>query len=288
MLLVETLLLFACLTLAYRQTVPRQLAGAVLMAVAAISYFGGALLRAAGDGLQHVELPAYFDTTTIMLPDGRRFAFIASLQRVQRYGSDGVFERGWFVNGPAIVPSGGLSLGLTAADRVVIASKRTGFAEIYSADGFRDGGTQPYRRIGSGAGMPPLMLPGSFAVEGVTLVPPVRVSNPRLGWTTILPGLFLHSWAAGAWFWAALNLLLSAKMTARAVPPPKSPAPLPFQKPVWRHDAAAHDLEQHDPEEQVSAWAMGGALALMFATILITVLLFIVVIAVPTVGLVAG
>jgi hypothetical protein len=274
MLVIEALLLLVCGVLLWRRTLSRRMGGSVLLALAAISYFGGFLLRSSGDGLQHIELPAYFDTTTVTLPDGRRLALAMSLQRVQRFGAGGAFELGWFVNGAAVMPSGALSLGLTAADKIVIASGRTRQVEIYNTDGLRDGGTVPFTRPVTGsAGVPPIMLPGSFVIDGVTLVNPVRAGNPRLGWATVLPGLFLHSWFAGALVWAGLNLLL----------PVKAATPRHYPKTQWTAyaDTAAD-------EDQVSAWEMGGNLVRMFLGIVLAILVFIVVIAVPTIRLVAG
>jgi hypothetical protein len=274
MLVIEALLLLVCGVLLWRQTLSRRIGGGVLLVLAAVSYFGGFLIRSSGDRLQHVELPAYFDTATITLPDGRRFALAMSLQRVQRYGADGAFELGWFVNEAAAMPTGGLSLGLTTADMIVIASSRTRQAEIYNADGQRKGGTKPFSRaVTGGSGVPPIMLPGSFAIDGVTLVNPVRAGNPRLGWATVLPGLFLHSWFTGALFWAGLNLLL----------PVKAMMPRQYPKTEWR----AYSETPAD-EIQVSAWEMGGNLVRMFLAIVLAILVFIVVIAVPTIRLVAG
>jgi hypothetical protein len=276
MLILEVLLLTACIVLALRQSVSRRLAGFVLLALAAVSGFGDLVLKSAGDSLQHVELPAYFQTTTIELPDARRIAFARSLQRVQRYSSDGTFERGWFVNADGGMLAGGYSLGVTADDRIVLASDRLKQAELYTVDGRLDGGNRPFRRIGKGAGVPAVMPPGSFLIDGVSLMAPVRTGNPRLGWSTVLPSLFLHSWTGWALFWFGLNLMRPTKSLA-----------LRISASTLKPQARAHQ-EPTDRENDVSAWAMGGSVASMFALIVLAILVFIVVIAVPTVRLLAA
>lgn len=278
MLILEVLLLTACVVLARRQSVSRRLAGTVVLALAAISGVGGLVLKSSGDRLDHVELPAYFQTTTIELPDGRRIAYVRSLQRLQRYSSDGTFERGWFVNADANILAGGHSLGLTIHDQIIIASDRFKQAEIYAADGRLDGDKRPFQRIGKGGGVSAVMLPGSFVIDGVTLVNPARTGNPRLSWNTVLPSLLLHSWTAWALFWLGLNLVRPSKSQARTIRAFKPPL-----TPPWR---------PHQPttrrENEVSAWAMARSLASMFAVIVLAVLVFIVVIAVPTIRLLAA
>jgi hypothetical protein len=93
----------------------------VLFALGAFGFFGAFLLPATGTVLQNVELPAIFETATIVAPDGQFFAVTQPLSRVQRYDSGGRFETGWFVR------SGGgrVSIGLTTDGKIAIAAART-------------------------------------------------------------------------------------------------------------------------------------------------------------------
>lgn len=276
MLILEALLLTACVVLARRQSVSRALAGYALLALAALSGLSGVILKSSGDGLAQVELPAYFQTTTIILADDRRIAFLRSLHRVQRYSADGSFEGGWFITGDAGMLAGAHSLGLTADDKIIIASDRLKQAEIYTVEGRLVAEKRPVQRVGAGA--PKVILPDSFLIDGVALVVPVRTDNPRLGWTTVLPSVSLHSWTAWALFWLGLNMLRPTKPqtpTVAAIAPP-------FKRPSRLYD------DPPDREIQVSAWAMSGNLASMFALIVLAVLVFIVVVAVPTVRLLAA
>ena len=67
-----------------------------LMVFGVIGFLGTAGLPAAGSWLNNVELPVFFETTTITLPDGGRLTATMPTSRVQRYGSDGRFRTGWF------------------------------------------------------------------------------------------------------------------------------------------------------------------------------------------------
>jgi disulfide bond formation protein DsbB len=284
MLILESLLLMACVVLAWQRNLSRRVAGGVLMGLAAISSFGGTLLRSSSESLQFTELPAYFDTTSIILRDGQRFAFNPQLQRVQRYSPDGTFELGWFVHNAAGVLSGGLSLGLTANDQIVIASKQTMLADIYSADGLLERRALAFQRIGSGTSAPAIMLPVTFKIDGLSLVHPVRARNPSLGWRTLLPGLFLHSWVAWLLCWAGLNLILPTKNTAKNLGT-KTSAPASIPKTEWK----SYTDTPHNHEDQVSPWEMGGHLACMFAVIILATLAFVVVATpAPALRLLAG
>jgi hypothetical protein len=276
MLIIELVLLVSCVVLLWRPTLSRRAAGGILLGLAAISFFGDALLRAGGDDLRDVELPASFNTTTITATDGRRIALVPSLGRVQRYSEEGVFERGWFIVGDTLLSAKKLSLGLTTAGQIVIASDRTRSADVYTADGRQVGANWPYQRTGKSTVAPALMTPDQFVIDGLTLVSPQRVGNSRLGWGTILPALFLHSWCASALAWVALKLLWPGKSAVPA-------RLLSSGQPLWRSHT-----ETTPPEDQVSAWAMGGNLARMFVMIVLAILVFVVAIAVPFVRLVAG
>jgi hypothetical protein len=67
-----------------------------------------------GTLLDGVELPAHFETTTIVGPGGKRYALTSHLSRVQRYDKAGRFERGWFVKSG----SGWVEIGLTRTIRL--------------------------------------------------------------------------------------------------------------------------------------------------------------------------
>ena len=236
MLFLEVALVLTCLALLWRPTVSRRIAGAILIVLAGISASAGFVVRSSGDVGPLTELPATFDTTAITLPDGRRFALTQGLQRLQRYAADGGFELGWFVGAPAILASGGLSLGLTTDDRIVVASKQTLQVEVFDVDGLLER-RAPYHRLGPGHSVPPIMLPGNFAVEGVALVNPVRAGNPALGWLTLLPALFLHKVTTGMLFGCGLHLLLA---------PRRRPAAKPFPTTQWR----AYVETPHDQQDQ--------------------------------------
>ena len=97
---------------------------------------------AAGTLLQNVELPAFFQTATIVTPDGRRFAATAPLSRVQRYDTAGRFETGWFVDSGG----GSLAIGLTTDGKIAVAAARTRRVEIFNADGSPAGAPMPFTK----------------------------------------------------------------------------------------------------------------------------------------------
>src|SRR5262244_2120168 len=65
-----------------------------LIGLGALGFFGASLLPATGTWLRYVELPPFFQTTTIVGPGDRTFTATIPLARVQRYDSNGRFEDG--------------------------------------------------------------------------------------------------------------------------------------------------------------------------------------------------
>jgi hypothetical protein len=96
-----------------------------------IGCLGTFCLPAAGSWLDGVELPVFFETTTIALPDGGRLTATMPTSRVQRYGTDGRFRTGWFVH----ANGGGFAVGLTTDGLVAICTFRGRRIFLYDLDG---------------------------------------------------------------------------------------------------------------------------------------------------------
>ena len=92
-----------------------------LIGLGTLGFFGAFMLPATGTWLQDVELPPFFETTSIIGPGGRTFAATIPLSRIQRYDGDGRFETGWFVHSAG----GRFAIGLTADGRIAVAAFRT-------------------------------------------------------------------------------------------------------------------------------------------------------------------
>src|SRR5216683_7401697 len=95
-------------------------AAQALILVGLLGFLGTACLPYAGTWLDSVELPIFFETYTIALPDGGRLTATMPTQRVQHYGSDGLFRTGWFVDGKG----GHFAIGLTSDGWVAICTVR--------------------------------------------------------------------------------------------------------------------------------------------------------------------
>jgi hypothetical protein len=149
-----------------------------------LGFFGAALLPAAGIWLQHVELPPFFETTSIVGSEGKTFTATIPLARIQRYDSNGRFETGWFVNS-----AGGIfAIGLTRTGQVAVAAARTKQVEFFNPDGSSAGPPRPFIWSGgfTGGRMEGVLQPSDCWVEGVTFVNPIRAEGPKAHWGTLV------------------------------------------------------------------------------------------------------
>ena len=102
-----------------------------LIGLGALGFSGASLLQATGTWLRYVELPPFFQTTTIVGPGDRTFTATIPLARIQRYDSNGRFEDGWFVDSVG----GIFAIGLTEDGRIAVAAARTKRVEFFNPDG---------------------------------------------------------------------------------------------------------------------------------------------------------
>src|SRR5262245_36635293 len=147
----------------------------VLLAVGALGWFAPLLLPAAGNRLQHVELPAFYETATIVGPAGRTFALTQHLSRLQRYDLAGHFEAGWFVNSAG----GKVSIGVTTDGKIAVAAVRTRRVEFFNPDGSPAGPSKPFttepKNLMSG-----YLQPAEYRVDGVAFEAPTVAKNPSV------------------------------------------------------------------------------------------------------------
>ncbi len=105
--------------------------GYVLVVVGALGFFAPFYLPRAGTSLRNIELPTFFETITIVLPDGGRLTATQPTQRVQRYDRDGRFQYGWFIN-----TGGGLfAIGLSRDGDLVVCTVRGKRTLVYDFEG---------------------------------------------------------------------------------------------------------------------------------------------------------
>lgn len=151
-----------------------------LIGLGALGFFGAVLLPATGAWLQHVELPPFFETTSIVGPGGRTFAATRPLARIQRYDSDGRFEAGWFVD----TGGGPFAIGLTMDGRIAVAAGRTKRVEFFDQDGSSTRPSQPFTcSSGSTDGV---LRPWNCQVDFVALADPHEVGHPGAHWATLV------------------------------------------------------------------------------------------------------
>jgi hypothetical protein len=159
----------------------------------------------AGTWLDSVELPTFFETSTIALPDGGRLTATIPTQRVQHYGSDGRFRTGWFVDGLG----GPFATGLTTDGRVAIYTPRRHEIFLFDLDG---------RPLGHQACLSPtpnvewdrclrsgvhpieirVLQPADVRAGEIRLQPVVPVERPNASLAAILLVPFWHPFVAGA------------------------------------------------------------------------------------------
>jgi hypothetical protein len=146
-----------------------------------IGFLGTACLPAAGSWLNNVELPVFFETTTITLPDGGRVTATMPTSRVQRYGSDGRFRTGWFVN----ANGGHFAIGRTADGLVAVCTFRGHQIFVFDLDGQLVDQKRCHRPPGYAEGH--LLQPYiGFPVSEVALSPVSPVARPDASLLTIL------------------------------------------------------------------------------------------------------
>ncbi|MFG1343553.1 hypothetical protein V5F59_01545 [Xanthobacter autotrophicus DSM 431] len=189
---------------------------AVLTVLGALGFFGGFLLPNLGSLLDHVELPAFFFTTTIAGPDHSMVALTGAFGRVQRYDMDGNFRAGWFAH------TGGASgaLGMTTDGAIAVASTRTKEIELFHPDGAPAAAPRPFSWTGTQE--PRVLWPSAVKVDGVTLAQPVELANPPLH---VLPVLLVPFWdPLVAWLMLGLAMLLMrlGRRRASSHPPPQA------------------------------------------------------------------
>ena len=171
----------------------------VLLALGTLGWFAPAFLLAAGNRLRHVELPAFYETATIVGPAGRTFAFTQHLSRLQRYDLAGRFEVGWFVDSAG----GKVAIGVTTDGKIAVAAVRTRRVEFFNQDGSFAGPSRPFTR--DPKNWSDYLQPSEVRVDGVTFETPTVAKNPSVRWNTLL--LFPLWGPEVAWFLGACGLL---------------------------------------------------------------------------------
>jgi len=178
--LVPLFFLFVFLAVAVRLTYRGHVLCGTLIGVGALGLFGAPMLPANGTWLRYVELPPFFETTSIVGPGNRTFAATTPLARIQRYDSDGRFETGWFVDS-----AGGIfAIGLTADGQIAVAAARTKRVEFFNPDGSSAGPPRPF--TWSGGLMNGVLRSSNCWVEGVAFADPIQVRHPGPHWTTLV------------------------------------------------------------------------------------------------------
>lgn len=151
-----------------------------LVGLGALGFFGAALLPTTGVWLRSVELPPFFETSSIVGPEGRTFTATIPLARIQRYDGNGHFETGWFVDSAG----GAFSIGMTVDGRIAVAAARTKRVEFFNPDGSSVGPPRPF--ISSGGLTNGVLRPSNGWIEGVAIADPIQVRNPGVHWSTLM------------------------------------------------------------------------------------------------------
>jgi hypothetical protein len=187
-----------------------QVLSGALLALGALGFVAvPVILTTTGTLLDGVELPAFFHATTILGPDGKRFALTSHLSRVQRYDRCGRFERGWFVN------SGGgrVEIGLTTDGKIAVLAWRPRQVEIFNPDGSPAVPPKSFSTLAKVAmrrdDLCPSehhLCPSEYLIEGVALQNPTPADNPKPHWNTVL--LFPLSSPLVAWLLMGLAVFV--------------------------------------------------------------------------------
>ena len=174
----------------------------VLQALIAIGVFGflaTSTLPFAGTWLKRIELPTFFETSTIALPDGGRLTATMPTQRVQRYSSDGRFLTGWFVH----ANGGHFAIGLTRDGKVAVCTGPGRQISIFEPDGTPVGDPRPC--IHAPREVPKILQPADFPLGEVALQPAVRAERPMASLSAVLLVPFWHPFVA--WSMALVGYL---------------------------------------------------------------------------------
>jgi hypothetical protein len=185
----------------------------ILTVLGLLGFLGTLCLPRAGTWLDNVELPVFFETTTITLPDGGRLTATMPTSRVQRYGSDGRFRTGWFVD----ARGGGFAVGLTADGLVAICTFRGRQIFLFDLDG-RLLGQKACHRPPSDAGTHILQPYVGFPVSDISLQPLGPVARPDASLLAILLVPLWHPfvpWSISATGCVMLAILRHRRREAR-------------------------------------------------------------------------
>jgi len=155
-----------------------------LMILGIISSVGMAYLGETGSLLNGIELPTFFETTTIRLPDGGRLTATIPTARLQRDGPDGQFRNGWFVD----AHGGRFGIGLTEDDRIVVCTGRGREIWLFDLDGHPIGHQVCFRAPHNVADR---LLPDDFPEGDLRLRYP-RVVTFRVLFTRGIKGGFVY------------------------------------------------------------------------------------------------
>jgi hypothetical protein len=174
-------------------------AAQALVLVGALGFFGAFYLPHAGMRLDSVELPTFFETSTIALPDGGRLTGTMPIQRVQRYGVDGSFRNGWFVD----AKGGHFAIGLTSDGKVAVCTGRGREIFLFELDGRPVGHQACFR---APRAIPKLLQPSDFPLGEIDLQPAVSAERPRASLVAILLVPFWHPFVS--WSLALVGFLV--------------------------------------------------------------------------------
>jgi hypothetical protein len=137
-----------------------------------------------------MELPTFFETTSIVGPGDRTFAATIPLARIQRYDSDGQFETGWFVDSAG----GVFAIGMTADGRIAVAAGRTKQVAFFNPDGSPAGSPRPF--TWSDGLIKGVLRPSNCWVAGEAFADPIQVENPETHWVTLVLFPLWHPFVA--------------------------------------------------------------------------------------------
>jgi len=159
------------------------------MAAGVGGFLGASVLPHAGTWLDRVELPAFFATNTIALSDGGRLTATMPLQRVQRYGSDGHFRNGWFVD----AKGGHFAIGLTSDDKIAVCTGRGREIFLFDPDGQTVGHLACFRAPRE---IPKILQPSDFPAGEIDLQRVTTANRPNASWLAIVLVPLWHPFVA--------------------------------------------------------------------------------------------
>ncbi len=186
-----------------------------LVVLGVFGYCGTVCLHLAGSWADRIELPVFFETTTIALPDGGRLTATSYSHRVQRYGADGRFRTGWFVR----AEGGHFAIGLTANGAIAVysASKLDRTRQVFllfDLDGQPLGHQASFTRLRDVGATTSALQPDDFpgAVD-IRLQPVVPVERPNASLIAILLAPLWDPFAAYAIFVVGSSILWWKRVT---------------------------------------------------------------------------